>query len=81
MGISPDSQETLDRYERKKETPFTFVSDRHRSIANAFGMSGRRQPRVSLVVQRGGVIAGVSKHEFRITKHVAETLALVRELG
>lgn len=81
LGISPDSPETLMRYEQKKQTPFTFVSDRLGTISTAFGMRGKRQPRVTYVIQRGGSIAGVSKHEFRIPKHISETLKLVRLLG
>ena len=81
IGVSPDDSETLRSYAEKKKTPFTFVSDRSRSIAAAFGMEGRRQARVSFVIKRGGLIAGVSKHEFRVPKHVSDTLSLVQSLG
>ena len=81
LGISPDTAETLARYQKEKNTPFSFVSDRSRTIANAFGMKGRRQPRVSYVIARGGIVASVSAHEIRVPKHILDTLATVTSLG
>jgi peroxiredoxin Q/BCP len=82
FGLSPDSSEVLAKYAKAKETPFLFVSDSTRSIANAYGAAtGKRQPRVTFVIAKGGRVAKSLHHEFLIPKHVSETVALVKTLG
>ena len=81
FGVSPDSVQTLERYAREKETPFQFISDKSRALADAYGArKGGRQPRVTFVIKRGGTVAGSTHHEFLIPKHISSTIDLVRSL-
>ena len=57
------------------------MSDQDRSISGAFGIGGRRQPRITFIIGKGGTIADVSKHEFLIPKHISEALEVVKKLN
>jgi peroxiredoxin Q/BCP len=82
FGLSPDSREVLSKYAKAKETPFQFVSDSTRSIADSYGAAkGKRQPRVTFVIAKGGRVAKCLHHEFLIPKHISATVALVKTLG
>ncbi len=82
LGISPDSQSTLERYAREKATPFQFVSDSQRAIATSYGtLKGKRQSRVTYIIARGGAIAQSVHHELLVPKHISDSLSQVKQLG
>ena len=88
VGISPDSQESHDRFRRHFSIPFTLVSDPDKKVARLYDVARRMGlgvSRVTYLIDKAGVIRDVFHHEVRIGKHVNDVLkglkALDREGG
>ncbi len=82
IGVSPDSEETLEKYREARHAPFRFVSDTSRTIGGLYrACPGRRFKRVTYVIERGGTIRAALHHEIRIDKHISSSLDAIRALG
>ncbi len=88
VGVSPDSEESHDRFRRHFSIPFTLVSDPEKKVTRLYDAArrfGLGVSRVTYVIDKDGVIRGAFHHEVRIGKHVDDVLeglkALEREGG
>ena len=84
IGVSPDSQETLNRYAADKELPFLFAADPQKSLARSWGITRAITggiKRITVVVAPGGRIHAVIQHDLRIHLHVQEALEALEQLA
>ncbi|MFT4186820.1 MAG: thioredoxin-dependent thiol peroxidase [Micrococcaceae bacterium] len=82
IGISPDAPEKLEKFEEKKELPFTLLSDEDKTIATSYGAFGEKKNygkifqgiiRSTFVIDEYGKIA-LAKYNVRATGHVARIM-------
>ncbi|MDF2693531.1 MAG: Thiol peroxidase, Bcp-type, partial [Labilithrix sp.] len=76
IGVSVDSDETHQRFAREYNVPFALVSDQSKNLAAQYEASGflsrlmGKTGRVTYVIDKNGIIAGVFDSEVRASKHV-----------
>lgn len=85
VGVSCDAHATQCRFAETHQVCFPMVADTDRAISGAyrtfFLLLPKVSHRVTYVIGRDGIIAGVFNHEFQISKHLDEVLGFVRELA
>ena len=84
IGVSADTYATQCRFADTHQIAFPMVADQDRSISNAYRTFFMLLPfshRVTYVIDRDGVIAGVFNHEFQVSKHLDEVLQFVRRMA
>lgn len=83
IGVSQDDAAAHDAFRTKYRLPFTLLTDPGGAAAKAFGVKktlGLIAGRVTFVIDRAGVIRHRFDSQVRVKQHVAEALALVRQL-
>lgn len=84
VGVSPDEMDTQCAFARELGVTFPLIADTTRAITRSYDVMFAFLPlvhRVTYVIDRDGVIAGVFNHEFAVLKHLDEVLHFVRELS
>ena len=83
IGISGDSADSHRSFADRHNLPFRLVTDLDGSIRRQYGIKktwGLIPGRVSLLIDRAGVIRQIHESQFRPTSHVPAMLAALREL-
>ena len=84
VGVSSDSMPTQCEFARTHDVTFPMIADTDRTISRAYEVLFMLLPlahRVTYVIDRKGVIAGVFNHEFAVVKHLDEVLKFVRGMS
>jgi peroxiredoxin Q/BCP len=81
IGISSDSEASHRAFAEKHRLPFTLLSDRGGRVRSAFGVPatfGLLPGRVTFVIDKEGVIRHAFNSQINATKHVSESLSVLR---
>jgi len=81
IGISSDSEASHKKFADKHKLPFTLLSDRGGKVRTAFGVPatfGLLPGRVTFVIDKEGVVRHAFNSQINATKHVAESLTVLR---
>jgi peroxiredoxin Q/BCP len=81
IGISSDSEASHKKFADKHKLPFTLLSDRGGKVRTAFGVPatfGLLPGRVTFVIDKEGVVRHAFNSQINATKHVAESLAVLK---
>jgi len=87
IGISVDSNESHEKFAKEYNVPFSLVSDEKRALAKTYEAIGLltsligRVSRVTYVIDKQGLIAGVFKAELSANTHVDGVKDLIRKLA
>lgn len=84
IGVSSDKLPVQCEFAEAHSVSFPMIADPDRTIARAYDVLFMFLPlahRVTYVINREGVIAGVFNHEFAVVKHLDEVLRFVRGLS
>jgi len=83
IGVSSDSPESHQAFAGSHRLPFTLLSDPDGALRKAFGVSktlGLLPGRVTFVIDKAGIVRHIFSAQFAAERHVAEALAIVRQL-
>jgi len=84
VGVSADDTSSHAKFAEKHRVPYTLLSDPDKKIQKAYEarqILGLLPKRVTYVIDKNGLIAGVFKAELNASKHVDGVKDLVRKLG
>lgn len=84
IGVSSDPVESHQAFARGHRLPFVLLADVDGSLRKAFGVPktlGLLPGRVTYVIDKDGVVRHVFSSQFSADRHVAEALAVVRQLA
>jgi thioredoxin-dependent peroxiredoxin len=84
IGVSSDSAESHKAFASGHRLPFVLLADTDGSVRHAFGMPktlGIMPGRVTYVIDKAGIVRHVFSSQFTADRHVAEALAVVRQLA
>ncbi len=84
IGVSSDSAESHQAFASGHRLPFVLLADTDGSVRKAFGVPktlGIMPGRVTYVIDKEGIIRHVFNSQFAADRHVAEALAVVRQLA
>ena len=84
IGVSSDSEARDQVFASGHSLPFVLLSDADGSLRKAFGVPktlGIMLGRVTYVIDKEGVVRHVFNSQFAADRHVAEALAVVRQLA
>jgi len=84
IGVSSDAFPTQCEFAKAHGVSFPMIADPDRAISRAYDVLFMLLPlahRVTYVIDRKGVIAGVFNHEFAVVKHLDEVLRFVRGMS
>jgi thioredoxin-dependent peroxiredoxin len=84
IGVSSDSAESHRVFANGHRLPFTLLSDADGTLRKAFGVPrslGLIPGRVTYVIDKDGVVRHIFSALFAADRHVAEALAVVRQLA
>jgi peroxiredoxin Q/BCP len=81
VGVSGDSVSSHSSFKSHHSLPFTLISDPDGVIRGAYGVKGRLiQPRVTFVIDEGGIIRHIYNSQMNATRHVDEALKALRDM-
>jgi len=83
IGVSSDSAESHQAFAGGHRLPFLLLSDADGSLRKAFGVPktlGFLPGRVTYVIDKEGIVRHVFSSQFSVDRHVAQALAVVRQL-
>jgi peroxiredoxin Q/BCP len=81
IGISSDSEASHKKFAEKHRLPFTLLSDKGRTVRAAYGIPatlGLLPGRVTFVIDKQGIVQLAFNSQINATKHVAESLAVIK---
>jgi len=84
IGVSSDSAESHKAFASGHRLPFLLLADTDDSVRQAFGVPktlGIMPGRVTYVIDKEGIVRHVFSSQFAADRHVAEALAVVRQLA
>ena len=84
IGVSSDSAESHQAFASGHRLPFVLLADTDGSVRKAFGVPktlGIMPGRVTYVIDKEGIVRHVFSSQFAADRHVAEALAVVRQLA
>lgn len=84
IGVSSDSAESHQAFSSSHRLPFVLLADTDGSVRKAFGVLktvGIMPGRVTYVIDKEGIVRHVFSSQFAADRHVAEALAVVRQLA
>lgn len=84
IGVSSDSAENHRAFASGHRLPFILLADADGSLRKAFGVPktlGIMPGRVTYVIDKEGIVRHVFSSQFAADRHVAEALAVVRQLA
>lgn len=83
VGISPDDLETHRRFAQAYGLEFLLASDPMKKVILQYGavwLRGLRVKRLTVVIDKKGIVRGVIHHEFRWQQHSKDVMALLQTL-
>jgi alkyl hydroperoxide reductase subunit AhpC len=83
IGVSVDDHKTQCDFAASVHATFPMIGDSEGKISKLYGVLWpliAKARRITFVIDREGIIAGVLDHELMIAKHLDETLALLRKM-
>ncbi|MEP6653681.1 MAG: peroxiredoxin [Myxococcales bacterium] len=83
VGVSRDDEASHRRFAAKHHLPFLLLSDPTGEVHDAYGVGktlGVLRDRVTLVIDRTGIVRHVFTSKIRMRAHIAEALSVVRQL-
>jgi thioredoxin-dependent peroxiredoxin len=81
LGVSSDSEASHKKFAEKYNLPFSLLSDQGGRVRAAFGVPatfGLLPGRVTFVIDKQGIIRHAFNSQINATKHVAESLTVIR---
>jgi peroxiredoxin Q/BCP len=87
IGVSIDSDESHARFAKAYDLPFSLVSDTSRALSKAYEATNLlttltgRSARVTYVIDKKGMIAGVFEGTIAVGKHLDGVRDLIKRLG
>lgn len=87
IGVSVDSDDSHKKFAKEHGLPFDLVSDKNKEIAKAYQATSflrdllGKTSRVTYVIDKKGVIAGVFEGELSANKHVQSAKDLIKKLA
>jgi thioredoxin-dependent peroxiredoxin len=84
IGVSSDSVESHQSFASGHRLPFVLLADADGSLRKSFGVPrtlGIMPGRVTYVIDKEGVVRHKFSSQFAADRHVAEALAVVRQLA
>ena len=84
IGVSSDSAESHKAFATGHRLPFVLLADTDGSVRQAFGVPnilGIMPGRVTYVIDKEGIVRHMFSSQFAADRHVAEALAVVRQLA
>ena len=84
IGISSDAPGRHAQFAGKHRLPFVLLSDQDGAVRKAYGIPatlGILPGRVTFVIDREGIIRHIFSSQLRATRHVAEAIAILRQLA
>lgn len=84
VGVSADDEKSHDGFKAHHRLPFKLLSDPGGAAAKAFGVKktfGLIPGRVTFVIDRGGIIRMRFDSQIKAKRHIAEALAVVKQLS
>src|SRR5579859_1530116 len=83
IGVSSDSADSHAAFAGRHDLPFTLLSDEGGRVRKSYGVPpalGLLPGRVTYVIDRQGTVRHVFSSMTRISRHIDEALAMVRQL-
>ncbi len=83
IGVSVDDHETQCDFAGANKVDFPMIGDPEHAVSDLYGVVRpflKLDRRVTLVIDRDGVVRGVFQHEFQISKHLDATLDLLEKM-
>ena len=84
VGISPDGQNSHERFSRDEQLPFPLLSDSDGSMRRAYGVKstlGVIPGRTTFVIDRHGIIRHIYSSQIHPGKHVREALIALKSIA
>lgn len=87
IGVSVDSDESHEKFAAEYKVPFALVSDQDRKLAKTYGATSflgnvlGKTGRVTYVIDKKGMIAGVFAAELSAAKHVDGVKEAIKKLS
>ena len=83
LGVSPDGQNSHDRFVKEEKLPFPLLSDSDGSLRKAYGVKptlGLIPGRATFVIDKHGIIRYIYSSQFRPGQHVREALVALESI-
>jgi peroxiredoxin Q/BCP len=83
VGISSDSEASHQAFVAKHRLPFTLLSDEKGEVRDAFGVPkklGFIPGRVTYILDKQGIVRGISNSSTNAKSHIDDALAVLRSL-
>ncbi len=83
VGISSDSVESHKSFAENHRLPFTLLSDQKRQVRRLYGAQGGLglvPGRVTLIIDKHGIIRHIFSSQLQPRKHIQEALQILREI-
>jgi thioredoxin-dependent peroxiredoxin len=83
IGISSDSESSHEAFAKEHQIPFTLLSDKNGSARKAFGIKktlGLLPGRVTILIDKKGVVRHVFSSATNMNAHVEEALRILKTL-
>ncbi len=87
IGVSVDSNESHERFAKQYNVPFALISDENQALATLYEAKGLltsligRVSRVTYVIDKKGLVAGVFKAQLSASNHVDGVRELIGKLS
>jgi peroxiredoxin Q/BCP len=87
IGVSVDSNESHEKFAAEYKVPFPLVSDKDRQLAKTYGATSflgnllGKVGRVTFVIDKKGMIAGIFQSELSAAKHIDGVKAAIKQLA
>lgn len=87
IGVSVDTNESHQKFAAEYKVPFALVSDTNRDLAKTYGATSLlgsllgKVGRVTYLIDKKGLIAGIFQSELRASKHVEGVRDAIKKLG
>ncbi len=83
IGISGDGESSHEKFAKKYNLPFTLLSDPKKEVRTLFGVKssllGLLPGRVTYVISKSGIVQLIFENQFGAEKHIAKSLAILKE--
>lgn len=87
IGVSVDTNESHQKFAAEYKVPFALVSDTSRDLARTYGATSflgsilGKAGRVTFLIDKKGLIAGIFESELRASKHIEGVREAIKKLG
>ena len=84
VGVSSDDPDSHRDFAEERNLPFILLSDQDGVARERYGVGrtfGIISGRVTFVIDRKGVVRHVFSSQFHPTKHIEESIAILKQIG